>query len=307
MDSINRIDLNLFAVFDAIVREGSISAAARRLNLSQPAVSHALARLRSQLDDPLFVRRGRQMVATPRAQQLISPVRDALSTLGRCLTSAPAFEPALARRSFVLGLRDGLEACLLPPLIAHLQQAAPGVTLQSLTIARRDTQRELAAGRIDLAVDVLLPGAVELHQQRLLEDGLTVLLRRAHPLAQQRLTLNRYLAAQHVLVSSRRRGPALEDAGLAELGKQRQIALRCQHYQSALEVVASSDLLLTLPTLLAGRLADQRFLALSLPLPAPPMALYLYWHPDRDDDEAHGWLRQLLLDGRADRAAPVHS
>lgn len=298
MTDISRIDLNLFAVFDAIVREGSISAAARRLNLTQPAVSHALARLRNQLDDPLFVRRGRQMVATTRAEQLITPVREALTTLGRCLAAAPAFDPAQARRSFVLGLRDGLEACLLPPLVQHLQHQAPGISLQSLTISRRDTRHELAAGRIDLAVDVLLPAAADLHHQRLLQDGLSVLMRRQHPLATERLTLALYLAARHVLVSSRRRGPALEDAGLAELGKRREISLRCQHYQSALEVAASSDLLLTLPTLLAERLADHRFVRRALPLVAPPMALYLYWHQDRSEDDAHRWLRHLLLQGQ---------
>lgn len=294
--NLTRIDLNLFVVFEAIYREGSISRAARGLNLTQPAVSHALARLRDRLDDPLFVRRGNQMAPTPRARALAEPVREALSGLQHCLTGEHAFDPATARRSFSLGLRDGLEACVLPPLIHYLEQHATGIEIHSVTVARRDMAQELAAGRLDLAMDVQLPTAAEIHQHALFDAPLVVLMRRDHGLARGALTLTRYLAARHVLVSSRRRGPGLEDFGLAQSGHQRELALRCQHYQAALEVVASSELLLTLPEMLAQRLADQaRFLIRPLPISLPSMSLYLYWHRDQQNDAAHQWLRDLFM------------
>lgn len=293
---ISRIDLNLFVVFDAIYREGSISAAARRLSLTQPAVSHALGRLRGRLGDELFVRRGRQMVPTARARQLLEPVRAALAGLQACLSEAPPFDPGSARRTFVLGLRDGLEACMLPPLMAQLQRHGPGLDLQSLVIQRRDLVAELAAGRLDVAMDVALPVPDEVVQQHVMDVPLGVLMRRDHPLASAALGLEQYLDAAHVLVSSRRRGPGLEDFGLAQAGYRRHIALRCQHYQAAMEVVACTDLLLTAPDMLVRVLApSSRFHVAALPLHLPAMRLYFYWHRDQQSDPGHRWLLTQLL------------
>lgn len=296
--NILRIDLNLFVVFEAIYREGSISRAANRLNLTQPAVSHALARLRDRLDDPLFVRRGHQMVPTPRARSLADPVREALTGLQGCLSGEQAFDPSSARRTFILGLRDGLEACVLPPLIRYIELHASGIEVQSVTVARRDLARELAVGRLDMAMDVQLPTAAEVQQQALMDAPLVVLMRKEHLLARGTLTRNRYLDARHIVVSSRRRGPGLEDFGLAQLGLKRELGLRCQHYQAAFEVVAGTDLLLTLPRMLAQRLAtSDRFVSRKLPVALPPMGLYLYWHRDQESDAAHVWLRELFVHG----------
>ena len=293
--NLSRVDLNLFVVFEAVYREGSITRAAALLNLSQPAVSHALARLRERLNDDLFVRRGREMVPTVRARALIQPVREALQGLQGCIGGAPAFAPASARRTFVLGLRDGLEACVLPPLMQALAQQAPGIDLQSVTVARRDTASELAAGRLDLAMDVQLPVPAEIRQQKLVSSPLVVMMRQDHPLAQGPLDIDQYLQAPHVLVSSRRRGPGLEDYGLAQAGHRRHIRLRCQHYQAAFQVVAHTDLLLTLPAMLAEQLADpSRTRVCQLPVALPPMEVFLYWHRDLDGDEGHGWLRGLM-------------
>ena len=134
---VSRFDLNLFVVFDAIYTEGSLTRAARVLNLTQPAVSHALGRLRDRLEDPLFVRQGARMVPTSRARAMVTPVRHALGGLQRCLSDEGGFDVADAERTFVVGLRDGLEGCLLPPLTAGILEEAPGVRLQSMTVARR--------------------------------------------------------------------------------------------------------------------------------------------------------------------------
>lgn len=291
-----RLDLNLFVVFEAIYREGSISRAARQLNLTQPAVSHALARLRERLDDALFVRRGNQMVPTARARALADPVREALAGLQHCLEADVGFAPQAARRTFVLGLRDGLEACVLPPLLQFLHAEAPGVDVQSVMVARRDLAHELASGRVDLALDVQLPMGNDIEQHKLLDAGLVVVMRHDHPLAAKDLTMEGYLAARHVLVSSRRRGPGLEDFGLGQYGYRRELTLRCQHYQSALEVVAQTDLLVTLPDMLAQRLAPApRFVSRALPLALPGMGLYLYWHRDQHADAGHVWLRENFI------------
>lgn len=293
--NISRIDLNLFLVFDAIRREGSISRAARQLNLTQPAVSHALGRLRERLGDPLFVRRGNRMVPTARARALAHPVAESLAGLQQCLAGDPGFDPAEATRTVVLGLRDGLEAVALPPLISHLAQEAPGIDLQSVRVARRDLSQELAMGDVDFALDALVPVGADVEQEKVLEITLAVVLRHDHPLARG-MQADDYLAARHVLVSSRRRGPGLEDVGLAQLGHRRQLALRCQHYQAALEVVACSDLLLTVPELLARRLAPpSRFAIVPAPFPLPPVGLYLYWHRDQGRDAAHIWLRNIFM------------
>lgn len=293
---ISRIDLNLFVVFDAIFREGSISGAARHLNLTQPAVSHALGRLRERVDDDLFVRRGRKMTPTPRARHLVEPVRQALSTLDQVLNADNTFDPATAQRKLVLGLRDGPEACILPLIVAYLIDKAPGIELQSIQVSRRDMVRELKAGRLDFAIDMQLPVPSEIEQYPIADLSLVVLMRRDHPLASKRLTLPRYLAAGHVLMSSRRRGPGFEDLGLAQAGHQRKIVLRCQHNQAAMEVVAHTDLLLTTSGMLAGRLApESRFVTAKLPITLPAMSLYAYWHREQNEDPGHRWFRDWVL------------
>ncbi|MEY1660813.1 LysR substrate-binding domain-containing protein [Isoalcanivorax beigongshangi] len=293
--NIGNIDLNLFVVFEAIYRERSITRAASLLSLSQPAVSHALARLRDRLDDVLFVRRGHDMVPTPRARELIGPVREALHGLQGCLAGMGGFEPAQARRTFVLGLRSGLEAYILPQLMQVVTREAPGVDVQTLSVSRRDLPSTLLAGRLDLAIDVQLPVDSRIGQQHLMDAPLSLVMRADHPLAaKQVLTLGDYLGARHVLVSSRRRGPGLEDFGLAQAGHHRTIALRCQHHQSAMATLTTTDLLLTLPRMLALQQPPPGLVVRELPLALPPLSLYLYWHQEHSADPALAWLRSRM-------------
>ncbi len=291
---VSRFDLNLFVVFDAIYTEGSLTRAAKVLNLTQPAVSHALGRLRDRLDDPLFVRQGSRMVPTARARAMISPVRHSLGGFQRCLSDEGGFDAAEAERTFVLGLRDGLEGCLLPPLMAQVMNEAPGVKLQSLTIRRRQMATELASGRLDLACDVMLAMPETIEHVPVLSGPMVVMMREGHPLSEG-MDLPAYLAAQHVLVSSRREGPGLEDFGLARLGYRRHIRMRCQHYQAAISTVQQTDLLLSLPATLAGRLSREAMTILPLPAELSDLEMHLYWHRDQSGDPAHGWLREKVL------------
>lgn len=299
---IGKTDLNLFLVFDAIYAEGSITRAAETLNLTQPAVSHALGRLRELLNDELFTRgRGAvTMVPTPVAHQLIGPVRQSLKVLGDAVQGTRAFDPATASRRFRLNLGDIFEALMLPGLMARLQQDAPGVELVNMRHARDDIPVELAAGRLDLAVDVLHRVDDSLRMQRIARDQHVCLVAATHPLAGGTLDIDAYLAAGHILASSRTRGPGFVDVELARRGLSRRIVLRCQHYLPAALTAAGTSLVLTVPQALAQMLVRLAPLVEKpFPLTLNPMEAYLYWHASREQDPANRWLRELLLNPRA--------
>ena len=295
----HKIDLNLFPVFDAIVQTGSLTAAARELHLSQPAVSHALARLREHLNDPLFVRQGRRMIPTPYARQLMPVVRRALSSLQAGIRSpqTQGFVPETSDRVFTLGMRDILEALTLPGVMAHIRQHAPGITINCIQVERHDIADALRQGRVDAVVDIALPVAPEVMHTRLVLDKLVVVAQKDHPLiGKGPVKLDTYLAASHVLVSARRQGLGLEDHELSRQGLRRQIGLRCRHYFAACRVVSMTDMLLTMPEQYA-RVANLHFNNRLHPFPLLPAQLdaHLYWHASADEDPTNQWLRRQIV------------
>lgn len=302
---IRRLDLNLLVVLEAIHAEGSLTRAARRLNLSQPALSHALARLREALDDPLFLRQGNRMVPTPRTQRLIAPLHAALGLIAEGIQEGARFDAARSQQEFRLGMRDIFESTALPGLLNRLREDAPGVRLASVRTDRRELENDLIDGQLDVAMDVLLPLAPDIRRLKLAEDRLVVVARKDHPSVKRgRIDLAAYLQAGHILVSSRRRGPGFEDQELARLGHERTIVLRCQHYFAACRVVGASDYLLTMPAgyaTLANAGLENRLL--ELPVPLPPLDVYLYWHESRDNDPANLWLREKINGLYADQIA----
>ena len=292
---ISRVDLNLFVVLDAIYSEGNITRASRKLNLTQPAISHALARLRQLFNDPLFVRQGAAMSPTPFTRNIIAQVRQALSLFESSMAGQVEFDPGNSHRLFHLGLRDVFEATALPPLLARLRQLAPQIEIASVRIDRRDIESELASGNLDLALDIPVPVGDQIRQQRVSRDRLIVLARAGHPAINGGLDLPTYLAQAHVLVSSRRKGMGLEDFELNREGYRRSIGLRCQHYFAACRVVSETDLLLTMPEQYA-RIANAQFgnVIHDFPAQTQPLAAHLYWHASADDNPANRWLRQQL-------------
>ena len=293
---ISRVDLNLFIVFEAIYVEGSVTRASQKLNLTQPAISHALGRLRVLFDDPLFVRQGHVMVSTPLARSIIEPVRRSLRGFEVTLNGLDRFDPATTRKQFTLSLRDVLESTVLPPLIARVCTSAPLVDIAAIQAERRELESELAAGTLDLAVDVLLPLSSDILHTQIMVDKTVVVARDGHPHIKDALDLETYLQQDHILTSSRRRGPGLEDFELSRLGVQRRIRLRCQHYFAACRVVSQTDLLLTMPERYA-QVANQQFKNQVLPFPTelPPFDVYLYWHANVDNDPANRWLREQVM------------
>lgn len=291
---LNRLDLNLLHVFDTIFREGSLTRAARALHLTQPAVSHSLARLREHFNDPLFTRQGNQMVPTPLARRFAESMRPGLTQIQTAVNQFHAFDPAVQRKTYSLALRDILESTFLPRLMNRLA-SYPDIEIASQRIARRDMETQLAAGKLDFAVDVLLPVSDQTAHELLRKDRLVVIARRGNPLVESGLTMADYLAARHVLVSSRAEGPGIEDFALSRLGAQRSIRLRCQHYYAACRVVESTDLLLTMPETYARLIAERADIVL-LPAPAelPGIDVHLYWHKPYEKEPALIWFRKQL-------------
>lgn len=290
------VDLNLFVVFDTIYAEGGITRAGRRLNLSQPAISHALARLREIFEDPLFTRNGHAMTPTPLARRLIEPVREALRGLEVTLTKVDRFDPTSTTKRFIIAMRDALESAVLAQFMRGIASSAPRIDISVVRAERRDLERELSAGTVDVALDVLLPLPEEICRQRLGVEWLVVVARRQHPRVRATLELDNYLRQEHIAVSSRRRGLSPEDFELGRHNLRRRIRLRCQNYFAACRVVSETDLILTMPTRYA-RILNTQFgnRLLPFPLKVPAFDSYLYWHTNADADPANAWLRQQLL------------
>lgn len=289
--TLDQLDLNLFRVFDVVYRERNLRRAASVLSLTPSAVSHALGRLREQLGDPLFTRQRRGLVPTALAVQLAPSVRESLSGLQRALVSRRDFDPQRDVERLTLAMPGEVEPLLLPALLARLRTAAPQV---SLTVAQLDRSRlraDLVAGRYDLALDVAQPTDADVVHERVMDDTLCVVASERR----RRLDRESYLAASHVVVSSRRTGPTLEDAPVSAAGVQRHVAVRCQRYETACLIVAGSDLLLTLPR----RQAEfrSRLFALRIfepPLRMPRVQLHAYWPREASENPANPWLRSEL-------------
>lgn len=296
MANISRVDLNLLVVFEAIYAEGSITRASETLHLTQPALSHALARLRELMGDPLFVRTGHRMAPTALAQEIIAPVRRALSEIDVTLSQIHKFDPTTSSREFKIGVRHVVETATLPSLAARLEDASPNVKLSSVPYERDNLYGELVSGGLDLAIDVLLPRLDGVRHKLLLSGRMVVVVRQGHPRVRGDIDLATYLDMDHVLATSRRFGPGVEDRALHRLGHERRVKLRCQHFSTACEIVSRTDLALTMHERYAQALnAPLANRILPLPFDAPAHELYLYWHASAEAEPGNRWLREQLL------------
>ncbi|MBB5210797.1 LysR family transcriptional regulator [Microbulbifer hydrolyticus] len=290
---LQQIDMNLFPVLDAIYATRNLTRAAERLHITQPAVSNALARLRRALDDQLFIRTPSGMSPTPLTENIMPRVQQALTLLGSSVTEHHRFEPASAQKTLRVSMNDMAETLVLPQLLEHLQQVAPGISVESFYVPRDQLAKELAANSLDFALDVPMVSATQLNQQRLVADRYQCMVRPDHPLAgEPSLTLDQYLELEHIHVSSRRSGPGLADIALNKLGRRRKIRLRVQHYRVAPLVVLKTDLALTVPVSLARQYPARCF---ELPFQIPQMDWHLLWHRSQDEDGAHKWLREQII------------
>lgn len=286
------IDLNLLVALEALLEERSVGAAGRRVGLSQPAMSHALRRLRELLDDPILVRSGTGMVPTPLAENLAPGLSFALKRISDLLQTS-AFEPKTSTRNFRLGLTDEAAFVVLPRLQAHLARHAPNVSLDALRLEPGSEGLAALGPKLDLAItrEDLLPQGFR--REPLFEDEAVLALARP---PRKRLTLMPFLAGPHVAVTSSPERPDPVDAWLATLGRGRRISVVVPHCIMALQLVSRSDLMAVLPRSLVERFrAGLGLVAHRLPIVAPPFTQFLL-HPARmDQDPGNVWLRQVLL------------
>lgn len=289
--NLNRIDLNLFAVFDAIYTAGSLTKAADVLCITQPAVSNSLARLRDMLNDPLFVRTGHSMTPTPVAQNIIVPAREALRLLRTSVQDSHVFNPQTSQKSFNFASRDLLEVSIMPRLMARLQQVAPGISLTNYEISRAQVVAAMASGSLDFFADASAFTDPHLCKQKIAEDQFVVLARPDHPALQEGLDLKTFLQLGHIHVSQRKSGPGPVDIELDKLGKKRRIVMRGQHFLTVPSAIVKTDLIACMPYHLAKHYDLAIF---DLPFELPPIEYFLYWHVSADHDQAHMWMRDQI-------------
>jgi DNA-binding transcriptional LysR family regulator len=301
--SLRTLDLNLLKVFDVIMSERSLTRAAEQLALTQPAVSNALRRLREALGDDLLVRKGRALEPTPRAEALWPAVRGCLQQLQASL-APPSFDPASATSTFVLTMADATAAEMMPGLLGIITAQAPLVSLRVVPLTTRDPRQLLEDGHADLAVGhfpAVLADLTARNQagdtagflhHRLFSGDYVCVMRKGHPLAREPLTLQRFCAARHMLVSFSGRPYGFIDEALAALDQRRQVVLTVNQFFTAGKVVAQSDVLTVLPRHFVGVTGFAQDLVLrELPFPVPPIQVDALWHLRKDGDRAHTWLR----------------
>lgn len=285
----------MLVTLDALLHEGSVSGAARRLGLSTPAVSHALARLRERMGDPLLVRAGRHMVLTPRAETLRPQVRDAVALGTRVFDAPAAFDPSRLDRTFVMSMTDYVLMVIGGDLEERLSRDAPRVALRVLPSAVDDAER-LRRGDADLALGIYGPLPPELRTRVVITDRFVCVVREGHPRVKQRISLEQFLELEHVQVAPRGQPGGYLDELLAGRGLTRRVARAVPFFQLALELTARSDYVLTVSERLAKLLGPRLGLRLlDPPIPLEPYALSMVWHPRFDGDPAHGWLREQLV------------
>ncbi len=298
------LDLNLLRVFDATMAEGSLTRAAATLAMTQPAVSHALKRLREHLGEELFERVAHGVRPTPRAEALWPAVREALATLRQSLAPGD-FDPAQDEHQFHLAMADSTASLLMPPLVQVIEATAARANLRVLPLTTREPTALLESGEADLALGffpalitrlVALGDSAHLRHQRLYDTRYVCVMRRGHPLAGRPLQLADFVAAHHLLVSFSGRPFGLVDQALAALGHKRRIVLTVNQFATAGRVVSASELLAVLPESFVEATGVAEDLAIhEIPLALDPVHVEMVWHLRRDADAAHRWLRQQVL------------
>ncbi len=302
MNDLRRVDLNLLVILDALLSEQHVTRAAERLHLSQPAVSHALGRLRDLLGDPLLVRQGGGLVATARALELAAPLADALVQV-QSLLAPNRFDPASARRTFRLAMSDYGAALLLPGLVRALREQAPGIDLAITHASREGMQEGVLSGEIDLAAGVFPDLPAELRSTPLFEEHYACLVDRDSLPAGGGLDLPTYLARPHVLLEMRGSGTPEIERALTAIRERRHVAISLPHWGIAPQLIQGTDLILTVSSQGLLNIDSRRLLVVPPPFHIPSFGFVLAWHKRRAGDGALQWLITQVQDVLAKRAA----
>ena len=301
--NLDRFDLNLLIAFEALMTEQQVTRAARRLHITQPALSGALARLRTVFDDQLFVKDGKSMRPTLRARELDVPIREALAKV-RQAVGRPHFQPETSAVTVRIATSDDQELILISRVLQRLRSAAPNmkVVVRRLTGLFELPTQELVSGAMDMAIGAFPRGAHhpggEIVSAPLYVDRLVCLVRDKHPTIKRSLSQAQFLDASHVVVYYPPTGPGMVDQLLTQSGgRRRKIAMEVSHFITAAFVAGQTDLIATMDSTIAGHLRRAAGVrVLPFPFESPKLTYGLYWHGRQTADPAHTWLRQLIID-----------
>jgi DNA-binding transcriptional LysR family regulator len=299
-----QLDLNLLTALDALLEEESVTGAADRLQLSAPAMSRTLGRIRAVTGDEILVRTGRTMTPTPYAARIRARVHELVAEAGAVLAPERALDLDTLERAFTLQCHDAVTTAIGPHLLRSIRTQAPNVSLRLLPEAASDTS-DLKHGRVDLEIAAESPGLPEIRSQILAEDPLVLAMRSGHPLAGPAVTVRAYARAEHVTVSRRGRLRDHIDELLEARGLTRRVVAAAPTTAAALCYVRQSDLITLVPETVCRSTIQALGLATApAPLPLWPTPIVAAWHQRYDNDRAHQWLRTLVEDAVASLWTP---
>ena len=305
--NISKIDLNLLIYLDVLLREKNVTRAASQLNITQPAMSNGLKRLRALFNDPILVRTSDGMVPTERSRALAPAIRKILLQLEETLQNEEHFDEQSSQRVFRVMASDYAASTLIPPLLKRLSQRAPNIVIDIMTPSDV-TFHDVEAGKIDMAINRFEELPQSFHQKTVWKDSFSCMVGANNPIIEN-FNINTYLAAKHVWVAktgfgvgvgmdtSDLRNLGWVDEALAKLGRRRDIKAFTRNYHVAMQIALEGDLVATLPTRSAMiHRNDANFKVLPPPFEIPPMELKMIWSPLLHHDASHVWFRQLVIE-----------
>ncbi|MCB9569831.1 MAG: LysR family transcriptional regulator [Myxococcales bacterium] len=295
--SLAQLDLNLLVALEVLLVERHVTRAARRLGVTQSAMSQTLQRLRDALDDPILVRRGTKMAPSPRAAALAGPLRASLHALERLVLGPPRFDPAASERIFRLAAFDVYSVSVLPRVLARLGEVAPRAAVDVVPMAMDRVYDQLRSDDLDVALMVPRSPPGDLVRAVALEDSLVSMVRADHPILAGEITPAAFVRWPHARGRVADGGPSAIDLLLEAQQLRRHVQLRLPHFLAGPALVSATDLIITMPRSLARELAPQWPVAtFAPPLPQTPYTVELVWSRHVDADEGHRWFRELVLE-----------
>lgn len=290
MGIFHHIDINLYPLFIAVYEQKSISKAAQILCITQSAASHALQRLRQQLQDDLFIRAGHKMRPTPFSEQIYLPIKNALYTIQSIARQKQSFDPSMVK-TIKIAVHDEIEAIVFPKIIHHFQQLDLDIEFLSGKLERKNVVADLATQQIDFVIDLEQNYGHNIQFQKLVQDQFVICTQQVD------LDIQRYFSSPHIGVSSRRTGVLLEDIYLKHQQLSRKVVLRCQHYSTALQILQQNNqIILTIPKQILSHLSlSSNIQIFQLPIELPSLNIGMYWHSDFKENLRHQFLRQEMI------------
>lgn len=292
---LKNFDLNLLLIFDLLLKEKKVSSVADQLNLTQPAISRSLKRLRGLLGDELFYRTSTGMEPTAYARHLAEPIAYALNSLSNAISQGVSFDPATSKKTFTIRMSDIGEIYMLPRLLRVLAKEAPGVSITVVRDNHEALKADMEAGRTDLAIGLIENLEAGFFRRQIYKQGYVCVFRPDHPLAGRPMSLDDFVAAEHALVTGTGTGHARIDELIDKQGIQRKVRLRIPNYASLERLLNGSDLIATVPEALVQPNISPLSLAYSRhPVQLPRLSIDQFWHARFHRDPANQWLREVI-------------